>query len=436
LNLEGARSAGLSRDGRNALCLIPADRYRFEPAISERDLSTGRELRRYVADAAIRYAGYTPDGLCIWAVTVVGRLVVWDASTGAALFQTESPQGYAGRPVWSPDGRHVVTDHWATYSLRSGIDGHVRIKMATKESFVGIITHTFSQDGRFLAIPGPKTRQVSVLKSEDGSLVGTFETPPRRCEQMGLSPDGQALLLVGEDTLRVWDVGRGTYRDSPFEMEYTAEPFTIEYKAEPFTYTDDGRRVVVRGGSRVIVLDLATGARTQSVVSRNSHEGNVRFSADGSRIYSPVCDGTWVLDARTLAVVRDRWWGKGQLLTVQPDGPRTFVHGVEPSSVEVWNRDLTERWASLTTPDNRGWFRNVSSYDGGTRVVAVDDSGDRVLSWLRSRPEQWWGMVQIPWLWAAVVATLLLAWRLWRDLKWWYVDSRRQVRSAFAHGAK
>jgi WD40 repeat protein len=417
---------------------MPTDRYRFEPAISEQDLSTGRELRKYVADDSIRYAGYTPDSQRVWAVTVIGRLIVWDSSTGAMVFRSESPNGYAGVPFWSPDGRHVVTDHGATYSLRSGIDGRVRIELATNESFVGIMTHTFSRDGRFLAIPGPKTRQVSILRSDDGSLVGTFESPPRRCEQMGLSPDGKALLLVGEDTLRLWDVEKGTYRDSPFELEYTAEPFTIEYKAEPFMFTDDGRHVFLRGGSRVIILDLVTGARAQSAVQRNSHEGNLKFSADGSRIYSPVREGTWVFDARTFALIQDRWWGKGgsQLLAVQPDGPRTFVHAVGPSSIEVWNRDLTERWAALTAPDNRGWFRNVSSYDGGTRVVAVDDSGNRVLAWLRSRAEQWWGIAQIPWLWAVVVAATLLAWRLWRDLKWWYADSKKQVRGAFADGAK
>jgi WD40 repeat protein len=134
-------------------------------------------------------------------------------------------------------------------------------------------------------------------------------------ERVVFSPDGQTLVTVGQDAVRLWDVA--TRRQRALPEHYS--PFVNDV-----AYRPDGRVLAVAGDHGLVSLwDMPAGRRSGLPI--DAHRGPVTavaFSPDGKLLATGGVDHAlrlWDATGRTL-VAEDDLGGQVTLLAFTPDG--------------------------------------------------------------------------------------------------------------------
>jgi WD40 repeat protein/serine/threonine protein kinase len=414
-------------------------------AVLFRDARTGRTAAPTVRlKAAVYHVAFSPHGRRVVTADAGHVARVWEVASGKPLTaplphrdhraQNEVAITYRCWPVFSPDGRSLVTVHpkkvatvwdlatgkpryppltkhgWELHQVRFSNDGSllltqpgdtVRIYQAATGRWLRDLRHPresphscFRPDGKVLATcstgglihlwdPATGKETGQALRCGDGVQALTF------------SPDGRHLLAASHDgTARVWRLTPAT-RLRPYRHDCgRAHLLPFRSGAELVRYSPDGRRMVWYGGPAGARLRDRGGRRSEILLK---HPGPViltRFSGDGRRLLT--------LDRKG----RLRWWdtasgrraarsltrsalldvdlsGDGRrLLTVErgPAGPAERV-------VTVWDVDRRRRLLGpLRRWDTgqqrfgyRAWHRRISqaalSPDGTRLVLASDATG-------------------------------------------------------------
>jgi WD40 repeat protein len=202
-----------------------------------------REMLRGHEDQ-IRALAFAPDGKTLASATEAGDVRLWDV---AKARQTALFKGHKGRVLalgFSPDGQTLATGGWDR-TIRLWDVASQRERALTEEEPVGFIRRlVFTPDGKTLISAGNqitfwdvKTRArrgsvgfgstsallvaptrhaliaaswkagvIALLDLANGNQRALWQTPPSDLEGLALSPDGKALVSVGEDGMvRVWD---------------------------------------------------------------------------------------------------------------------------------------------------------------------------------------------------------------------------------------
>ncbi len=181
------------------------------------DSANGTELNCIKNDAPIFCVAASPDGKLIASGTVDGRVWVWDVRTMSRRHSIGCGGGAVVSIVFMSDGRRIVTGTW---------DGTVKIwdtSCAEKQ----------------LVLRG---------HGEDAKLVS-------------FSPDGQRVASITNSAiLRIWDVKSG---------REVANTHCKEITVRELGYSDDGRRIIVRGNDGSLVCDAETGSLFQTTPGVN-----------------------------------------------------------------------------------------------------------------------------------------------------------------------
>jgi WD40 repeat protein/serine/threonine protein kinase len=254
---------------------------------------------------------------------VVGRIEVWDATTGAPLLTIKDDLEIVVGVALSPDGTRIA----AVQGLQRNIAQQVKVwDAATGKRQFSIDMRSpvsydndlvFSPDGKRIASGGHGHQgEVKVWDAADGHELLTLKGHSAPVSSLAYSADGKRIASAGWDgTVRIWEAESGRE-----ELKLTA-------KGPKFTgvaFSPDGSRVAAGGASRAVFVWDAHDGRTLGTLKGHFAAVNcVAFSPDGRRLASGDFDGTVKLweglpqrDPRLLGEPSD----SAAILAYRPDG--------------------------------------------------------------------------------------------------------------------
>jgi WD40 repeat protein len=214
------------------------------------DAATGRERRRLAAAGDV---AFHPDSRRLATGRPGGGVMLWDAETGAALWNSPAPEG---RREAGPRGCRMA----------------------------------FSPEGSWLAV-WPGRGGVQLLDAESGSDAGTVDVGNEFVYAIGFSTDGTRMAVATAGELVLWDV-----------LCRSKLPRTEPARgAVAVAHSPDGRQLVSADRDRVVRHRVAaTGKPIREFIGGATQVNAVAFSPDGTRIVTGGSDGTVrVWDAET-----------------------------------------------------------------------------------------------------------------------------------------
>lgn len=179
--------------------------------VYEWDGSTGAVLHAIPVEQLTRSAAISPDGSVLAAGTLVGKVMLWDTTSGAELAAVPAHRGSIYALAFSPDGRVLAS---------AGGDNAVHLwDSATGEPVLSLIGHeewvlavTFSPDGTLIATSGRdgSVRLWDAATGQQLTVLASPATPGKHVQWVtgvAFSPDGMLLAASRSDgRVQLWSI--------------------------------------------------------------------------------------------------------------------------------------------------------------------------------------------------------------------------------------
>ncbi|MEV4319559.1 hypothetical protein [Actinocrispum sp. NPDC049592] len=285
----------------------------------------------------VSVVAFNPHGGTMASSSPDGALILWDRDTRTPLATAPgagtSPIDTRG-PVFSPDGRSIVTSYLQEVVVRDPATLAVTATIIPRTEGHTVQREVFSPDSRTLAmiIDGHTIRfaDLATHQQRDRDLSG------QTALDINYSPDGK-LLAIGTASGKVllWDTAGEGHRELSIDDGQAA---TVEFSA-------DGKRLAAaayrEGSGEVTIWDPATGERTGRLTDPTAQFEFLAFSPDG-RLVATLGDndtvalwdtatGTkWATLFGHTATVTDVVWS--------PDG-RTLASAARDQTITLWTID-------------------------------------------------------------------------------------------------
>lgn len=275
-------------------------------------------------DATVTCLAISPDGGYVASGSRDTSVILWDASQQSALQE------------WAAHDSAVVCLMFSRDSLRllsTSSTGHITIwevptgrRMATLQDHHCLIRDVvWSADDSMIAA-GTDLGTVHIWSASTYELLHIMNGHERAVRQMAFSADGRWLLSCGSDyTCRVWDLRTGALQ------------FTFPGNASAIFDRLGTRVAVATGLGEVDVWDLHSAQRLATLDKSRGPVFDIRFSADGSHVYSISTARLEICDASTGLRIKSLYLHTGQIRAGQlsDDGTR-LVTVSKGGRVKLW----------------------------------------------------------------------------------------------------
>ncbi len=307
------------------------------------------------AEREIASADFLPDGKTI--VTLSCRRIdaancamdtvrLWDATTGQALGNYRTEQGYLVGAQFVKDSLRIVevnTDDKLV--VRDGINGSARVVF--NEKVLDVTSAQFSPDGALLVTTSASEfEQARLWNAPTGTFLRALGGQGYLVDRAQFSPDGTQVVTFssGWHTGWIWDVSAANNR---------AEPIAVlrgfEGNLTSVEYSPDGSRIVTANKNGVVRVWETAGKNEFGILRGHANLVNsAEFSPDEKYIVTASDDGTariWdSITHNTLAILDAHKFGVYNA-QFSPDGKWLVTRGCDDtennscvySTAIVWN---------------------------------------------------------------------------------------------------
>jgi WD40 repeat protein len=306
----------------------------FNEALIVYETGTFRQ-RAFKRLGVTKALAFSPEGQCLAAVDIRGRLTIWNAATDRQIAVVSNYRKTNSREAlaFSADGSYLASSN--AHTIRVWRLDAAKEKRVFPEHARGVPCLAFNHDGSQLA-SGSKDRTVRLWDFASGKVLKTFKTAGP-VQSLAFSADGRLLAIgfwgEGDRGIEVVDVP--TQR-----VLLSAEQDLRQINALAF---------FERGGEQYLAGCGASGFSTWILESDGAQPGGLILRQAGDQ------------DA------------KGCLfLAVSPDA-RWIAWVREWTEIELWDIQNSQARELSTPPMNQGWH-GLAFYPDG-RLTFVSDTG-------------------------------------------------------------
>ncbi|AGP51966.1 helix-turn-helix domain-containing protein [Streptomyces rapamycinicus] len=368
-----AQSAALLGYNPDLASLLAVQAYQVNPtaeATSSLYAAAALPLRHLLTGDArhVEAVTFSPDGRTVAAAGSDGRILRWDAGTGAARTSLRSAAGAVKAITYSKAGQLLVG---------SDTDGTLRLSNLTRRKAWTATDRTetgplaFSPDDRTVAV-GSADGGIRLRDVATGAIRTTLPISAGRTVAIAFSPDGRLLSAGGADgVIKVCDLSKGTTRTVKFTGP--AAPTSM-------AFSPNGHLLAVGDEfGQVRLSDTETGRSHARFTDHKGPVGAVKFSPDGRLLATGSDDSTARLYDVTSGESRVVFTGHTRgvaSVSFSPDGSM-LATGSRDRTVRLW--DVLRGAARVTRKTDNTPTSMVFTADG--RALETGDGAGRVSTW-------------------------------------------------------
>ncbi|OJJ45213.1 hypothetical protein ASPZODRAFT_547834 [Penicilliopsis zonata CBS 506.65] len=318
------------------------------------------------------------------------QLPIVDSHWGAVLQTIEGTVFQFENPIFSPDGKLVMTRYDSLFNKSGRIEIRDSATGAVEQTLRGIsgrvLGMAFSPNGWLIAsATASRTLEVWGISSGRLELRHTVEEHQGLILSAAFSANGEQLATTSDDrTIRLWTV-------SPLRLQQTLEGQSSS-KVFPVVFSTDGKHIASGSrGATVRVWDITSNPATLRHILKGHDDTvySVAFSPDGQSLASASGDMTVKMWDFCLGKLKHTFKGHSdavQSIAYSPEG-QFIVSGSCDKTIKVW--DVASKTETKSLEGHSGMVHQVSlSLDGKLLVSAATDATIRVWDMSLCVPQQ------------------------------------------------
>jgi WD40 repeat protein len=350
-------------------------------------------------DAAVAWAGFSPDGGTLATAGNDGKVILWDVRAGA---ERETLEGHSGR-VWSeafsPDGRRLYTASEDGSVIAWDTTGRGSLGEAFRTELVNDGQEPFppafalSPDGRTMAV-GRLDGQVELIDARTLQRTGGFDAlHGPQALALEFSPDGNTLAVGGgEGALGLFEVPSGKPIGPPIGERSRFNSHKVQAlvgNIQALSLSPDGRLLATASVDGVVrVWDVGRGAEAAPPMHLKKFSLGLDFSPDGSQLAIPTGLEPFSISGKRTGGIDVREWQTGRRVaflpmsnvrdvTFSPDGS-LLVGGQLNGSATIWS---TDGWTRVKRLAGHPGFILKAAFSPDGHTLATSATDGTVILW-------------------------------------------------------
>jgi eukaryotic-like serine/threonine-protein kinase len=335
------------------------------------DADSGARLRSLPVGCDVTAVQFSPDGDRVVAGANDGKIRVWDPRDGRCVRVFDGHRGTVTAVAFSPDGSRFAS---------GGTDARLRLwDAAAEDSLLDIPAHStgitdvaYSPDGtRLLTASFDST--LKLWETPSGKPIRTMTRPGMGfINNAVFSPDGRTILSAARDkTIRLWDAATG-------ENVMTVSANTSE--GGWGTFCPCGQAILGCDGPLIRLWDVRSVREIRTFRGHNGRVARVAFAGNCRRFVSGGSGGTIKVWDRAYYTACRRFAAPGSFVhsvAISPDGQRAAV-ACQDRTVRLWD---TATWAESGRLTGIHDIPEFVAFSPDSSRLAASSSADGVVIW-------------------------------------------------------